>query len=122
MTAVSIANDIGSDVQTIFLADLAALQYNPATYYGPIRPWLIQTANGLAHRMMINIEIQIIKADGTAVTGWFRERAMITPPVVGMQYRLSGRAMRDHLYFATAPGNAMLYVKKNGIITQLPIV
>ena len=74
--------------------------------------------------MVIDIEMQVIKVDGTAVTGWFYERAVITPPMVGVQYRLSGYAIRNYLYFATAPGNATLYVaaKKNGIITQLPVV
>jgi hypothetical protein len=51
------------------------------------------------------------------------EVAVITPVQPG-QYRLSGSAMRDHLFFATAPGNANLFVaqKKNGIVTQLPVV
>jgi len=68
-TAVSIANDTGSDIQTIFTADLAALQYNPATYRGPRFPLEIDTANGSVRRMVIEIEMQVIKADGTAVTG-----------------------------------------------------
>jgi len=74
--------------------------------------------------MVIDIEMQVIKADRTAITGWFEGQAVITPPLAGMQYRLSGSMIRDHLYFATAPGNATLYVatKKNGIITQLPVV
>ena len=106
------------------MADLAALQYNPATYRGPVFPLNIDTAGGQVLRMGIRIEMQVIKADGTAVTEWFKERAVITPPTAAMQYRLSGSAIRDHLYFATAPGNVMLYVaaKKNGIITQLPVV
>jgi len=106
------------------MADLAALQYNPATYYGPIFPLEINTAGGRVLRMVSRIEMQVIKADGTAVTEWFEERAVITPLMGGMRYRLSGNVIRDHLYFATAPGNAMLYVavKKNGIVTQLPVV
>jgi len=58
--------------------------------------------------------MQIIKADGTAVTPWFRETAVITP--LEASYRLSRNAMRNHLYFATAPGNTALFVaeKKNG--------
>jgi len=67
--------------------------------------------------------MQILKADGTAVTPWFTEVAVMTPFQPG-QYRLSGSAMRDHLFFATAPENADLFVaqKKNGIVTQLPVV
>ncbi|KAK9364756.1 hypothetical protein V1509DRAFT_635331, partial [Lipomyces kononenkoae] len=51
--------------------------------------------------------------------------AVITVPEPGgPQCRLSGSAMRNFLYFATAPGNSTLYVakKKNGIISQLPVI
>ena len=69
------------------------------------------------------IEIQILEADGTAITPWLRETAVVTPGP-GVQYRLSGSAMRNHLYFATALGNANLFVaeKKNGMVTHLPVV
>ena len=84
----------------------------------------IGTANGVVSRRRIAIETQILKADGTAITPWFWEVAVDTPLQSGMQWRLSGNAMRNHLYFATAPGNANLFVaeKKNGITTQLPVV
>jgi hypothetical protein len=67
--------------------------------------------------------MQIIKADGTAITGWFGERAVVTP-VVGTHYRLSGSAIRHHLYSATALGNTALYVavEKHGIVSQLPVI
>ena len=68
--------------------------------------------------------MQITKADGTAITPWFIQPAVVLPLQSGVQYRLSGRAIRDHLYFATAPGHANLFVaqKKTGIVTQLPVV
>ena len=93
-------NDTGSDIQTIFPTDLAALGYYRLAYQG--------------HLGMLPI--------GTAITPWFMEVAVITPVQPG-QYRLSGSAMRDHLFFATAPGNANLFVaqKKSGIVTQLPV-
>jgi len=121
---VSIMNDTGSNIQTIFPTDLAALQYNQLTYQGRLGMLSIGTANGVVLRRKIVIEMQIIKADGTAVTPWFRETTVVTPLQPGTQYRLSGSAMRNHLYFATAPGNANLIVaeKKNGITTQLPVV
>ena len=84
----------------------------------------IGTANGVAFRSQIIIEMQIIKADGTTITPWFREIAVVTPLQQGLQYRLSGNAMRNHLYFATALGNTNLFVavKKNGITTRLPVM
>jgi hypothetical protein len=117
-------NDTGSNIQTIFPTDLAALQYNQLTYHGYLGMFSLGTANGVALRERVVIEMQIIKADGTPITPWFRETAVVTPLQPGIQYRLSGNAMRNHLYFATAPGNANLFVaeKKNGIITQLPVV
>src|SRR5271170_1886401 len=117
-------NDTGSNIQTIFPTDLAALRYNQHTYGGNLAMIPIGTANGVVPRSRVVIEMQIIKADGTAVTPWFRETAVVTPLQPGVQYRLSGSAMRDHLYFATAPGNTNLLVaeKKNGITTQLPVV
>ncbi|KAK6826329.1 hypothetical protein RU639_005674 [Aspergillus parasiticus] len=86
-----IANDTGSDIQTIFVSDLEHLQYNPQT--------------------------------GEAITPWFVQIAIVTPDAPGL-VRLSGEAMRSHLFFATAPGNGILYVakKKNGIVSRLPVV
>ena len=103
---------------------MAALGYNQVTYLGSLGTLSITTAGGVIYRERIEIEMQITKADGTAVTPWFRENAVITPLQSGIQDRLSGNAMRNHLYFATAPGNANLFVaqKKNGITTQLPVV
>ena len=117
-------NDTGSNVQTIFPTDLAALGYDQLTYQGLLGPLCIETANGVVFQEVIVIEMQIVKADGTAITPWFSENAVITPLQAGIQDRLSGNAMRNHLYFATTPGNASLFVaeKKNGIITQLPVV
>ena len=95
------------------------LQHNPVN--SPFHHRYIATADGISHRSAIYIEMQIIKADGTAMTEWFQEQAVLSSPV---GVRLSGNAMRNHLYFATAPGNTTLYVavKKNGITSQLPVV
>jgi hypothetical protein len=66
-----------------------------------------------------------MRANGTVASSWFREAAvsaLIHPEVP--QYRLSGNAMRICLYFSTAPGDVTLYIaeKKNGIVTQLPVM
>jgi hypothetical protein len=117
-------NDTGSNVLTIFTTDLTALRYDQYTYQGRLGTYPVGTANGVTLRERIVIEIQITRANGTAITPWFRENAVITPLQPGIQDRLSGNAMRNHLYFATAPGNANLFVaeKKNGIVSQLPVV
>lgn len=64
-----------------------------------------------------------MEANRAAITNWFIETATIVPDNLGIP-RLSGLAMRNEVYFATAPGNAALYVskKKNGIVRQLPTV
>jgi hypothetical protein len=117
-------NDTGSSIQTLFSTDLAALGYNELTYRGHRGIADIETANGTIRRRRIVTEMQIMKADGTTITPWFREFAVVLPPQPGIQCRLSGKAMRNHLYFATAPRNANLFVaqKKSGITTQLPVV
>lgn len=117
---VSILNDTGSTVQSVLQTDLAAMGLNPQ--YGGLGPAIVvQTANGPVNRQSIFVELQLMRADGTAVSGWIRELGLITPPGAA-QMRLTGAGIRNHLYFATAPGNQNLYVaeKKNGIMSELP--
>jgi len=122
---VVIANDTGSNVQTVFTSDLASLNYDPNTYRGLVEPAMVTTAGGVVVREQILIEMQLARADGTAASPWFPELAVITPitPEV-QQARLSGEGIRKLFYFATAPGNETLYVamKKGGIVSQLPAV
>lgn len=122
---VIISNDTDSDAQTIFTSDLASLNYDPYTYQGRMEPVAVLTATNVVVRDQIWIEIQLMRVDGTEPSQWFPELAVITPNIPGIQQsRLSGQAIRDHFYFATAPGNEILYVamKKNGIVSQLPVV
>ncbi|KAK9489566.1 hypothetical protein V1508DRAFT_427614, partial [Lipomyces doorenjongii] len=64
--------------------------------------------------------MKITEADGTAISPWFEEVAVITVAEPGApQCRLSGNAMRNFLYFATAPGNSTLYVQR-GITALYP--
>jgi hypothetical protein len=57
---VSIMNDTGSNLQTIFLTDLAALQYNANTYTGHLGLVGVDTANGHVFRQQLIVEMQII--------------------------------------------------------------
>ncbi|KAI9774438.1 MAG: hypothetical protein M1839_001721 [Geoglossum umbratile] len=122
---VIIANDTGSNIQTIFMTDLAYLGYDPNVYQCPLNPAVITTANGVVVRRQIYVEAQVCRIDGTAASPWFVELAVVTPDTPGVeQTRLSGERIRNFFYFATAPGNEMLYIalKKNGVMSQLPAV
>lgn len=57
------------------------------------------------------------------MTLWLSENAVVTPDQPALS-RLSGMGMHHQLYFATPRGNANPYVagKKNGIVTQLPVL
>jgi hypothetical protein len=72
-------NDTGSNIQTIFLTDLATLQYDPFTYLSDLSIFIIGMANGDAFRNKVIIEMEIVKVDRTAITPWFREVAVVTP-------------------------------------------
>lgn len=52
-----IGNDIGSDIQTVFTTDLAALQYNPH------------------QRAKVLVELQFIRADGSPAHGSSRDKS-----------------------------------------------
>jgi len=120
VTNVTIANDTGSNLQTIFDTDLANLNCNINAYPVGLNP--VFTAGGIVQRRMILIQMQILQANGDEVSPWFEEKAVITPVLPGAtQCRLSGNEMRNHLFFATALGNASLFVaqSRNGILIQL---
>src|SRR5438046_1511236 len=99
---VGILNDTGSTLQTVFDNDLVLLRYNPQTYQGNMGQLYVQTANGVAGRQWVLVEMQLRKPDGTpAASDWFVESSVITP-FGPTQTRLSGSELRSHLYFATA--------------------
>jgi hypothetical protein len=77
-------NDTGSNVQTIFPTDLTALRYNQLIYCGRLGMYPISTAGGVVYRRKMVVEIQILKVDGTAITTWLREAAVVTPPRPGV--------------------------------------
>ncbi|KAJ5783154.1 hypothetical protein N7457_004928 [Penicillium paradoxum] len=117
-----VCNDTGSNVLTVFMSDLLAFQFD-MVLHGPAMQGAtpINTANGQALQPLIFVDMQILTSAFVALTPWFRETAIVKPDSPG-DARLSGAAMRNHLFFATAPGNAHLYVaqKKAGIIRDLP--
>ncbi|KAK9234766.1 hypothetical protein V1525DRAFT_437604 [Lipomyces kononenkoae] len=117
-TPVVIANYTGSDIQTIFDADLILLNYDQNTYAGRLRAIALQTANVLVMRQRIPIQIQIIDSTGRReMTSWFLESAVIVPPASSLW---SGNAYLP--LFCNSAWNCKMAVKKHGLMTQLPIV
>ncbi|KAJ5976045.1 hypothetical protein N7481_009752 [Penicillium waksmanii] len=103
-------NDTGSNVLTVFMSDLLALQFDMVLHGPAIQGATpIHTANGQALQPLIFVDMQILTSAFVALTPWFRETAIVKPDSPG-DARLSGAAMRNHLFFATAPGNAHLGV------------
>jgi hypothetical protein len=82
----------------------------------------INTANGRVTQTLMFVDMQILTSAFVPLTPWFKESAIVKADSPGDE-RLSGSAMRNHLFFATAPGNAHLHVaqKKAGIIRDLPV-
>lgn len=127
--AVSISNDTGSNTQTLYQDDLTALGFNASTYRGIEGDVSVQTANGTIMRTQIWVEIKVLGNDHTTELTKLDPRARKLYPTKCWSrgcpaVRLSGKGIRDHLYFATAPGNQQLFVaqKKSGIVSQLPVV
>ncbi|KAJ5722168.1 hypothetical protein N7488_000203 [Penicillium malachiteum] len=117
-----VCNDTGSNVLTLFMSDLLALQFDMVLHSQAMQGAApINTANGHALQPLIFVDMQILTSAFVVLTPWFRETAIVKPDSPG-DARLSGAAMPNHLFFATAPGNAHLYVvqKKAGIIRDLP--
>lgn len=65
------------------------------------------TAAGTVRFRTFAIEMQITSNDPgrPVLTLWYEERALVN---FDQTTRLSGNGMRNHLYFATAPGNTLL--------------
>lgn len=118
---VMLLNDTGSTSQSVFQSDLSTLGLTPQ-YGGLGNIVSVVTANGQVDQRSIWIQVQLLRTDGTAVSDWIDEMGIIsTEPETT---RLTGDLIRNHLYFATVPGNQYLYVaeKAHGILSQLPKV
>lgn len=123
-------NDTGSNVQSIRQSHWDAIK---APGMAPTSAQ-IDTAAGPAQIQNVWLEVRIVapeykkNAQGqTVLTGkhepltvWYLEMLRV---VNDNDTLLSGAMMGNYLYFATAPGNAQLFVsqKKNGIVASLPV-
>ena len=117
-----VLNDTGSSLQTVFIRDIKEMTNGISQYWGKGEDMTVRTANGLVSRPTVLIEVRLLKCNGEVFSNWIREWGSITPD--GDPYsRLSGRGIREQLFFATAPGNHWLYVSetKSGLMSQLPV-
>lgn len=122
-------NDTGSDIQTIYQHQFDQLD-GPAPGRLLLHLLLvpIMTPNGMNNVPSATFELRIIKRDvdgsAKALTDWMIETFALRDWDNGQTVLLSGLAMRERLYFATAPGNNELFVsvKKNGIVSRLPAI
>jgi hypothetical protein len=89
----------------------------------------VQHASGIFTNVeSTSAELRILRHDQAnnmlvPMTPWFVENFVIRDDSPNVSL-LSGREMRNWLYFATAPGNQELFVsvKKNGIMSKLPVI
>lgn len=122
---VSICNDTGSNIQTIYERDFNHLNNNQA-YRGPMNHALISGVNGVAQYPTVMMELRITKLDNATqqfvpMTQWIAELFVVRQYAPSTNL-LSGNEMRKVLFFATAPGTDFLYVAgtRNGLLSILP--
>ena len=107
-----ILNATGNNMQVIHDYDFNFLNGSPP---GLLQPTQIGAMGGLPTQNSVTLEMRIVCKDvddglPKALTDWFPEQFVIQPPPSPL---LSGKAMRDRLYFVTAPGNSVLYLAVN---------
>lgn len=113
-------NDTGSDLLTLFDDDFPFLG-NTVGYSGWLGPVRILDANGNVPVFpQIRVQVQMVRDDNTPWGDWMEETAIVRVRNPNVS-RLSGRGIRAHLYFATAPGNHTVAVAttKGGLMSLL---
>ena len=111
-------NDTGSDVLTLFNADLLQLG-NTQGYAGWHAPQGIRDANGtITVFPTILVQVRLVRDNNTPWGNWIDELAIVKQSGPGIP-RLSGVGIRKVLYIGTRPGNHLLAVSatKYGLIS-----
>ncbi|CAG8216650.1 unnamed protein product [Penicillium salamii] len=92
-----------------------------SSYIGHSSSHYCSSANGLVWLAHVSIEMQVLTSASVPLTPWFEQLAVVKQWGPN-EARLSGDGMRDHLFFATSPGNRNLYVstRKAGLMRVLP--
>jgi hypothetical protein len=113
---VPVLNDTGSSNQTLYSSDLERLNFDVHTFkqrggeYGNVTS---STSNGIVTRQFIKIQMRVVDTQGLALTEWFLTKVALRAEHPGRKLRLSGREVRQHLFFATPAGNSALFVAKD---------
>lgn len=128
---ITVLNDTGSSTLTLFMSDLLTMGLVPGpnirdgSYRGFTEPVDMNTSGGQSTRYGLVVECRVVRMDRIPLTHWYWELATVYPSNIPTNVpRLSGENMRRLLYFATAPGQAPLYVsqKKTGLANLLPAI
>ena len=138
-------NHTGSTTLTLWPSDIRAMRL-AGDYKGWMPPVAVKTHDGTVQRHSLFIEIQLLDPcsgsdELVPLSDWILEHATVVEPEGlgsrsvslkeqgeeeedGSHCRLSGGLMRNHFYFATAPGNEHLYIatKKHNLYRELPSV
>jgi hypothetical protein len=118
---ITVLNGTGSNIMSIFSGDLQQLGQKD-TYTG----WsgviaVMNAAGGRYFHPGILVQVRLVNANHTVMSDWINEQAICKACHPGVP-RLSGTAIRDFMYLATAPGNDVLAVSsdKPGLLALLP--
>ncbi|KAK7747972.1 hypothetical protein SLS53_001224 [Cytospora paraplurivora] len=120
-------NDTGSNLQNIHRSDWDALNtfgcgLNLINIVTPTREDIVGTVSlkiRIIKKITQDTDDQMAAEQWSPLTTWFTETVRI---VKDNDVLLSGAEMRNHLFFATAPGNDRLLIseRKQAIIDALP--
>ena len=107
--AITVLNDTGSTIMSIFTPDLFQLG-NMQGYRGKTNLRTVISATGTRTTYpALLVQIRLANVDNTQMSGWINEQVVVKPPMEGVP-RPSGGTIRQFMYLATTPGNTKLAV------------
>lgn len=120
ITGVSVINDTGSNIMVIFHDDLARLG-RTSYFNGWTGTVDVGDASGRLEKFQrILLQVRLVNRQHEPITDWMDEYAICKPGGPNMP-RVTGFAIRQHLFFATPPGNNYVAVgtDKAGIMSLI---
>jgi hypothetical protein len=116
-----VLNDTGSNTQSIFDADLPHLG-SLDSYTGSCGLQSVINADAeISYFPGLLVQVRLVSADGKYMSGWMDEIAIVRADRPGSP-RLSGAAVRWHMYTATSARNTTLAIasSKHELVAALP--